>query len=139
MGTPRVSADGTGLVLRAGTFEPPRVSYYKTRGASQRPACGGQQRVATSDRADLIIHLIRNTFRLISRKYWDEIKRDLRPIYAAVNAAAAGMAVDELAEKWGPRYPAVIWLWRNAWEEFIPFLDYATSRSVASSDPSRQR
>jgi len=37
-----------------------------------------------------IIHLIRNTFRLTSRKYWDEIKRDLRPIYTAVNATAAG-------------------------------------------------
>src|SRR4051812_27042573 len=26
-----------------------------------------------------IIHLIRNTFRLTSRKYWDEIKRDIKP------------------------------------------------------------
>ena len=30
-----------------------------------------------------IIHLIRNTFRMTSRKYWDELKRDLRPIYTA--------------------------------------------------------
>ena len=71
-----------------------------------------------------IIHLIRNTFRLTSRKYWDEIKRDVKPIYTAVNAAAARSAFDELAEKWGPRYPAVIRLWDNAWAEFIPFLDY---------------
>ena len=71
-----------------------------------------------------IIHLIRNTFRLTSRKYWDEIKRDLKPIYTAVNAAAARAAFDELAEKWGSRYPAVIRLWDNAWDEFIPFLDY---------------
>ena len=70
-----------------------------------------------------IIHLIRNIFRLTSRKYWDEIKRDLRPIYTAVNAAAARAAFDELDHKWGQRYPAVIRLWRNAWEEFIPFLD----------------
>jgi transposase-like protein len=27
-------------------------------------------------------------------------------------------------EKWGGKYGAVIRLWRNAWEEFIPFLDY---------------
>src|ERR1700745_2788786 len=32
-----------------------------------------------------IIHLIRNTFRLTSRKYWDEIKRGLNPIYTAIN------------------------------------------------------
>lgn len=71
-----------------------------------------------------IIHLIRNTFRLTSRRYWDEIKRDIKPIYTAVNATAARAAFDELAEKWGQRYPAVIKLWDNAWAEFIPFLDY---------------
>ncbi|BBY67750.1 IS256 family transposase [Mycolicibacterium helvum] len=71
-----------------------------------------------------IIHLLRNTFRLTSRKYWDEIKRDVKPIYTAVNATAARAAFDELAEKWGQRYPAVIRLWDNAWNEFIPFLDY---------------
>lgn len=71
-----------------------------------------------------IIHLIRNTFRLTSRKYWDEIKRDIKPIYTAVNASAARVAFDELSEKWGQRYPAVIRLWDNAWSEFIPFLDY---------------
>jgi putative transposase len=71
-----------------------------------------------------IIHLIRNTFRLTSRKYWPEVSRDLKPIYTAVNATAARAAFDELADKWGQRYPAVIRLWDNAWEEFIPFLDY---------------
>src|SRR3984885_6868281 len=49
-----------------------------------------------------IIHLIRNTFRLTSRRYWDEIKRHLKPIYTAVNASAARVAFDDLAEKWGP-------------------------------------
>ena len=71
-----------------------------------------------------IIHLIRNTFRLASRKYWDALKHDVKPIYTAVNAAAARAAFDELTEKWGTRYPAIIRLWANAWEEFIPFLDY---------------
>jgi putative transposase len=71
-----------------------------------------------------IIHLIRNTFRLTSRRYWDEIKRDVKPIYTAVNATAARAAFDDLAEKWGQRYPAVIRLWDNTWNEFIPFLDY---------------
>src|SRR5450631_37503 len=71
-----------------------------------------------------IIHLIRNTFRLTARQYWDEIKRDLKPIYTAVNATAARTAFDDLADKWGQRYPAVVRLWDNAWAEFIPFLDY---------------
>ncbi len=48
----------------------------------------------------------------------------MKPIYTAVNAAAARSAFEELADKWGQRYPAVIRLWDNAWAEFIPFLDY---------------
>lgn len=71
-----------------------------------------------------IIHLIRGSFRYASRKYWDQLSRDLRPIYTASNAAAAQLALDALEEKWGARYPAMINLWRNAWTEFIPFLDY---------------
>jgi putative transposase len=108
-----------------------------------------------------IIHLIRNTFRLTSRKYWDELKRDVKPIYTAVNATAARAAFDELAEKWGQRYPAVVRLWDNAWAEFIPFLDYdveirrvicstnaieslnarygVRSKPAATSRPNRQR
>ena len=71
-----------------------------------------------------MIHLIRGTIRYASRKYWDELVRDLKPIYQAPNEAAAAAALDALEDKWGTRYPAMIRLWRNAWAEFIPFLDY---------------
>jgi putative transposase len=72
------------------------------------------------------VHLIRNTFRLTSKRDWDAMKRDVKLIYTAVNAEAARAALDELAEKWGKQYGAVIRLWENAWEQFIPFLDYDT-------------
>jgi transposase-like protein len=71
-----------------------------------------------------ILHLIRNTFRLASKRDWDALKRDVKPIYTAVNADAARAAFDTLADSWGTQYPAVIRLWDNAWAEFIPFLDY---------------
>ena len=71
-----------------------------------------------------IIHLIRNTFRLTSRRDTDAIRRDIKRIYTAPNADAALTALDELDEKWGTQYRAMIRLWRNAWNEFIPFLDY---------------
>ena len=48
-----------------------------------------------------IVHLICNTFRLTSKRDWDAMKRDVKLIYTAVNAAAARAALDELAEKWG--------------------------------------
>lgn len=70
-----------------------------------------------------IIHLIRGSFRLPSKKYWDELTRDLKPIYTAPSPDAARDAFESLKEKCGVRYPAIIKLWENAWEEFIPFPD----------------
>ena len=66
----------------------------------------------------------RGTYRYVSRKYWDELSKDLKPIYQAPTVEAAAAALDALEEKWGARCPAMIRLWRNAWSEFIPFLDY---------------
>jgi len=71
-----------------------------------------------------LLHLIRNTFRYASRRDWDAIGKQLRPIYTAPTAAAAGDRFTEFAQAWGGQYPAVVRLWRAAWEEFIPFLDY---------------
>jgi putative transposase len=71
-----------------------------------------------------IIHLIRNTFRFASRKYWDQIAHDLRPVYTAASEAEALARFAEFDAKWGTPYPAISRLWRNAWTEFVPFLDY---------------
>lgn len=71
-----------------------------------------------------VIHLIRNTFRFASRRYWDQISRDLRPVYTAPSEAAARERFAEFDAKWGEQYPAISKLWENAWSEFIPFLDY---------------
>jgi transposase-like protein len=71
-----------------------------------------------------ILHLVRNTFRYASKADWEKLAQDLRPVYTAPNAEAAAARFAELAETWAGKYPAIITLWRNAWEEFIPFLDY---------------
>ena len=71
-----------------------------------------------------VIHLLRNTFRYASRKDWDALSKDLRPIYTSSTEASALTRFDEFAEKWDARYPAVVKLWRSAWTEFVPFLDY---------------
>ena len=68
--------------------------------------------------------LIRNTFRYAARQYWDEMSRDLRPVYTAPSEAAAKERFVEFSTKWGRQYPAITRLWENAWSEFVPFLDY---------------
>ena len=54
------------------------------------------------------IHLVRNTFRYASRKYWDHITRDLKPIDTAPTQAAAKERFVEFTATWGERYPAII-------------------------------
>ena len=71
-----------------------------------------------------IIHLIRNTFRLASRRHWDALRKHVKLIYTAPNEAAARSALDDVIDVWGARYPAITRLWESAWAEFIPFLDY---------------
>jgi transposase-like protein len=48
-----------------------------------------------------VVHLIRNTSRLMSRRDWDAVKRDIKPIYTAPNSTAALATLEDLDEKWG--------------------------------------
>jgi putative transposase len=72
-----------------------------------------------------VLHLIRNTFRLASRRDWDAMARDLRPVYTASSEQAAKERLAEFNAVWGEQYPAVARLWENTWSEFAPFLDYS--------------
>src|SRR3954470_22651697 len=71
-----------------------------------------------------VLHLLRNSFRYASKKYWPQIARDLKPIYTAPTAEAAWERLAEFGAAWEDRYPAIIKLWENAWAEFVPFLAF---------------
>ena len=71
-----------------------------------------------------VIHLIRGSFRYASSKDREALARDMKPIYQAMNETDARAGLDRFEETWGKKYPAMIRMWHNAWEEFIPFLDY---------------
>ncbi len=47
-----------------------------------------------------------------------------KTIYTAPTETVARATLDDLADRWGKRYPAIIRLWNNARQEFIPFLEY---------------
>ena len=70
------------------------------------------------------MHLIRNSFRYAGRQHRDGIVKALKPVYTAPSEAAAKDRFQEFTAEWGARYPAIIALWRSAWSEFVPFLDY---------------
>jgi len=71
-----------------------------------------------------VVHLIRASLRYASKKDWTPLTRSLRPIYTAADERAAAAALEAFAERWQPRYPAIVRLWRSHWEQFTPFLAF---------------
>jgi putative transposase len=73
-----------------------------------------------------VVHLIRASMRFISYSDRKGVAAALRPIYTAptVEAAATELSIFE-GSNWGKRYPATVRVWRDAWERFIPFLEFA--------------
>ncbi len=65
-----------------------------------------------------VVHLVRASLRYASKKYWAQISSQLREVYIAPTVTAAGQRFAEFEQAWGDRYPAIIRLWRNAWEQF---------------------
>jgi putative transposase len=71
-----------------------------------------------------VVHLVRNTLRYTTQNDWNKLVPGLRAVYTAPTLDAATERFEEFEDKWGAKYPAVIKLWRDAWEEFIPFLAF---------------
>ena len=71
-----------------------------------------------------VVHLVRNSLRLSSRKDWQKLTTGLRRIYTAPTVTAAEAEFADFTERWDECYPAMINTWRNAWDEFAPFLEF---------------
>jgi hypothetical protein len=54
-----------------------------------------------------VIHLLHNTFRYASRKYWDQIAKDIRPVCTAPTETAAKERFVEFTAKWGAQNRAL--------------------------------
>ena len=71
-----------------------------------------------------IVHLIRHSLKYVPRREREQVARDLKPIYTAVDADAAQVALEAFDEKWGSRFPVITQAWLNAWEYVTPFLAF---------------
>ncbi len=74
-----------------------------------------------------VIHLIRSSMRYVSHDDRKKVATALRPIYTAINEAAARAALEQLRGGHGKRYPGLLAAWDRAWEQFIPFLEFDTA------------
>lgn len=71
-----------------------------------------------------IVHLIRHSLKYVPRREREQVARDLKPIYTAVDADAAQAALEAFDSKWGERFPVITQAWLNAWEHVTPFLAF---------------
>jgi putative transposase len=71
-----------------------------------------------------VIHLIRASMRYVA---WDQRKKAaaaMRPVYTAINEAAAKTALENLRREFGKKSPGLVAAWERAWPQFIPFLEF---------------
>ena len=73
-----------------------------------------------------VVHQIRNSIRYISYKDVREFTSDLKEMYNAPTLEQAEFKLDELEEKWGKKYMAVINSWRSNWNELTTYFKYDT-------------
>src|SRR6201993_5320376 len=70
-----------------------------------------------------IVHLIRASLKYVPRKQYDQVTKDLRPIYTAINPDEAMVALEQFETKW-PELAIIGRMWRESWQYVIPFLAY---------------
>ena len=71
-----------------------------------------------------VIHLIRASMRYVSWKDRKKAAAAMRPVYTAVNEAAARAALDDLRRDFGKKSPGLVAAWERSWDQFIPFLQF---------------
>jgi putative transposase len=71
-----------------------------------------------------VVHLIRASMRYVS---WNDRKKAaaaMRPVYTAINEAAAKAALENLRRDFGKKNPGLVAAWERAWPQFVPFLQF---------------
>lgn len=71
-----------------------------------------------------VVHVIRNAMKFVSYQDRKKVAAGMRAIYTAPSLEAAEVEFRQFEADFGEQYPGSVDVWRRAWNEFIPFLDY---------------
>lgn len=84
-----------------------------------------------------IVHLLRNSLKLVSYKDRKEVARDFKAVYTANTESEALTALEVVDQKWKSRYPALTQSWRNNWRKVIPMFSFMPElrRLIYTSNP----
>lgn len=84
-----------------------------------------------------VVHMIRNSVRLVPYQDRKEVCADLKKVYTAANASAAREALYEFKARWDAKYPMIGKSWEDRWDEWTTFLELPEEarRAVYTTNP----
>ena len=71
-----------------------------------------------------IVHQVRNSLKYVASKDQKVFMKELKEVYRADTKELAEMALLNLSEKWGKKYPIVIQSWEANWEKLTTYFQY---------------
>lgn len=77
-----------------------------------------------------VVHQIRAVCKYINWKDRKVFCQDMKAIYGAPTLEVAELALEQLDEKWGKKYPAAIKSWRQNWVRLTAFFKYPVELRV---------
>jgi len=71
-----------------------------------------------------IVHLVRASLRYVTVKDSKAVVAALKQIYQSATADEAAAELDQFEKDWNEHYRSVVRLWRNNWDNIIPFFQF---------------
>lgn len=84
-----------------------------------------------------IVHQVRNSVKYLNYKDYRPFCADLKKVYQASDETAALVALDELEQAWGKKYPPAVANWRRDWERLRSMFEFGAEirRLIYTTNP----
>jgi len=73
-----------------------------------------------------IVHQVRNTLKYVPDKDRKAFATDLKTIYQASDEKKALVALEQVTEKWTPKYPNAMKRWKDNWDVISPIFKFSS-------------
>lgn len=71
-----------------------------------------------------IVHMVRNSLKLVPWKDYKAVTADLKRIYQSVTEEEGLMALDQFEQRWDSKYPSISRSWRSNWQNVSTIFNY---------------
>ena len=78
-----------------------------------------------------IVHMVRNTLKYVANKDMKAFAKDLKTIYTASDEKTALERLDDVIDRWSPKYPSAMDRWKEHWDAISPIFKFSTTVRTA--------